>query len=239
MPMVGAKPPADSKTLGMLSSYSDWLSISSCHHLSKFVGLGAVDGQHQGLLHERVLQAGQLGVERDDAVTPRLVGESDQLMHGELRACRVRAKKTWISRRKAAPTTGIGYCSSTAPRVPPKTMMAAVGCSTCASLPPSSSSPATIPPRPISNPAKLLLSTSAPFRRGSRRCFGRRAVVGSQFGADQDGATEVPYPLDDLLGRLPYYQLFAAQQGDDRVWRFLDILDQVRVDAPGVCCSSG
>src|SRR5579859_389024 len=67
-------------------------------------------------------------------------------------------KKTCASRRTASTTVPSGYCSSTAPSVPPKTIIAAVGCTICPRLPPSSNSPATIPATASRTPPKLALS---------------------------------------------------------------------------------
>ena len=47
--------------------------------LRKLRGLGAVDGEHEGLLKKGILDGLQVGVERDDAVAAGLVGEGDQL----------------------------------------------------------------------------------------------------------------------------------------------------------------
>ncbi len=51
------------------------------HDLAQFVGLGAVDGQHEGLLEKGILDGLQIAVQRDDAVAAGLVGEGDQQMN--------------------------------------------------------------------------------------------------------------------------------------------------------------
>ncbi len=76
--MVGEKPPADSKTAGRRSSSSVVESSDDAHDLAQLRGFGAIDGEHEGLLKEGVLNGLQVGVERDDAVAARLVGEGDQ-----------------------------------------------------------------------------------------------------------------------------------------------------------------
>ncbi len=51
---------------------------ADAHDLAQLGGLGAVHGQHQGLLEEGILNGLQVGVQRDDAVAAGLVGEGDQ-----------------------------------------------------------------------------------------------------------------------------------------------------------------
>ena len=47
MPMVGANPPADSKTLGMFSSILGLIVQLQLHHLAQLLRFGAVDRQHE------------------------------------------------------------------------------------------------------------------------------------------------------------------------------------------------
>ena len=49
------------------------------HDLADFGGLGAVDGEHEGLFEEGIVDGGEVGVEGDDAVFAGLVGELDDL----------------------------------------------------------------------------------------------------------------------------------------------------------------
>src|SRR5271167_5038204 len=147
------------------------------------------------------------------------------------------SEKTVISRRKAVPTTGNGNCSITAPSVPPKTIMAAVGCRICEILPPSSSRPATTPPTPTASPAKLLLSTAG--LRCAGRGIGEAVRIGKVLmtgagrtlaGAPDDGATKLQHPLDHLTGGFTHHELLAVEQRDDRVRGLLDILNKVGVE---------
>ena len=52
------------------------------HDLADFAGLGAVDGEHEGLFEEGIGDGGEVGVERDDAASAGLVGEGDDLREG-------------------------------------------------------------------------------------------------------------------------------------------------------------
>ena len=52
---------------------------ADAHDLAQLRGLGAVDGQHEGLFQEGILDGLQVGVERDHAAAAGLVGEGDQL----------------------------------------------------------------------------------------------------------------------------------------------------------------
>ena len=49
------------------------------HDLADLAGLGAVDGEHEGLLEEGIGDGGEIGVERDDAALAGFVGEGDDL----------------------------------------------------------------------------------------------------------------------------------------------------------------
>ena len=45
------------------------------HDGAQLAGLGAIDGEHEGAAHEGIGDVGQFGVERDDAVAARLLGQ--------------------------------------------------------------------------------------------------------------------------------------------------------------------
>src|SRR5271157_3479792 len=149
----------------------------------------------------------------------------------------LRSTKTLASRRNAELTTGSGNCSITAPRVPPKTIIAAVGCKICEILPPSSNSPAMTPPTPTIKPATLLLSTvglRCAYRRvGEATGISELVAAGGRtaiLGAANDGAAELQDTFDHLPSGLAHHQLLAVEQGNDRVWRLLDIFDEVGVE---------
>src|SRR5579863_5452893 len=88
--------------------------------------------------------------------------------------------KTWPSLRNAWITVPMGNCSNTAPKVPPKTMRAAVGCRIWPRLPPSISNPAMMPATASSTPPMLDASMFLPRRtcgspqgkRSDRLCAG-------------------------------------------------------------------
>ena len=78
IPIVGAKPPA-------FSNGSDAGVVAGGHAVDLGVedvahelGVGAVDDQLQALLGELVVDLGDLGVERQQALAPGLLGERDE-----------------------------------------------------------------------------------------------------------------------------------------------------------------
>jgi hypothetical protein len=75
MPMVGEKPPADSKTAGSRSSMSPRESMLS-DMILRNSGLGAIDGERQRLAQKRLVDAFQIVVERNHSGAPRLVGKA-------------------------------------------------------------------------------------------------------------------------------------------------------------------
>src|SRR5208283_697038 len=236
MPMVGEKPPADSKTLGMLSSCSAWLSSSNCIILRS--SCGSVPST-ASIRDFRMNGSWMEGKSASRETMPSL-----RALLANTTSCRTtccgsswRSKNTLMSRRNAAPTTGSGNWSITAPRVPPKTIIAAVGCRICEILPPSSRSPATTPPTPMANPAKLLLSTvglrSAWRRIGEAMGVCELVAAGGRSAilcASKDSAAELQHAFDHLPGGLAHHQLLAVEQGDDGVRRLLDIFDEVGVE---------
>ena len=137
---------------------------ADAHDLAQFGGLGAVDGQHEGLLEKRILDGLQIGVERDDAVAAGLVGEGDQQVDELVVAACGARKRRGARLLNAASTVGSGNCSSTAPMVPPKTIRAAVGCRIWPRLPPSMSRPATMPAMARMTPPMLALSMNCSSR---------------------------------------------------------------------------
>ena len=67
MPMVGEYPPAASKTLASASACFSDLDEIQLHHLAEFLQVGAVDGQRQGFLEERVVDLFEILLQRNQA----------------------------------------------------------------------------------------------------------------------------------------------------------------------------
>ena len=126
MPTVGENPPAASKTLGDALFVLGLIIEFKLHHLAQFLGLGAVHRQHQRLVQKGFFDVLQFAVERHDAFLAGLVGETDDSF--TISWGRLGIEKDMGQRRTAPNTTGRGNCNITAPNVPPKTIMAAVGC---------------------------------------------------------------------------------------------------------------
>ena len=157
IPTVGANPPADFEHLGDVLFVLRLVVQLELHHLLQFLGLGAVDRQHQGLFQERIADLFHFAVERDDAFLAGLLGVAHDLADLRVRILAL-VEKHRAQASEGRSTTGRGNWIITAPSVPPKTIMAAVGCMICATLPPSSVSPSRMPPIATTTPPKLLLS---------------------------------------------------------------------------------
>ena len=75
IPMVGEKPPADSKTLRDFFFLLRLVVELEFHHLAQFLGFGAIDGQHERLLQRKGSSiVAEFLVERDDPFAPGLIG---------------------------------------------------------------------------------------------------------------------------------------------------------------------
>src|SRR5271169_6906560 len=133
-----------------------------------------------------------------------------------------------------------GNCSITAPRVPPRTMSAAVGWMICMIFPPSRVRPRIIPPAAMNTPAKLLLSrprliSRLLFFRATqlRRTFRsgwirlRRTEVGGDTRSDPPVGMNVKLvdQLEDIFERFAHNQFFAGEQGDHGVRSIFDELN--------------
>ena len=128
--MVGENPPADSKTAGRRSSFS------------------AVESRLT-----RMILRNSLGSVPSTALLAKATSSLSNWS-----SCLRGAEKMCPRLLKAASTVGSGNCSSTAPMVPPKTIMAAVGCRIWPRFPPSISNPAMMPARARMTPPTLPLS---------------------------------------------------------------------------------
>src|SRR5882762_7647614 len=158
MPMVGQNPPADSNTLGMCSSCSAWLSSSSSIILR--ISLGSVPSTAS--INDFLKKGSATLLSSESRATiPSFLALCAYFTISPINCCGSRegSTNTPPNRLTAAKTTFNGNCSSTAPNVPPKTIIAAVGCTICAILPPSKNNPNKIPPSARNSPPKLLLST--------------------------------------------------------------------------------
>src|SRR5580704_7236240 len=138
-------------------------------------------------------------------------------------------------------TTGSGNWSMTAPSVPPKTIMAAVGCTIWPRFPPSSRRPARIPPNARMIPPRLDLSTlslslgltAAWIGRPGDECVGRRRVPGKGESLKYR-ASEVDDAGEHFADFFENHNFFARDQSDQGVRRLLDELDQVGIDGEGL-----
>ena len=80
MPSVGAKPPAVANSAGDLRGGAAAMpSISDSRIVVHEIGVGAVDDQLEALARERVVDLGDVLLEREQAVAARLLGELDHL----------------------------------------------------------------------------------------------------------------------------------------------------------------
>jgi hypothetical protein len=111
--------------------------------------------------------------------------------------------------------------------VPPKTIIAAVGCRIWEILPPSSSNPPMIPISPSSTPLTLPLSTPAILRLGGRRRVRGAGHEVPRAHAGKQSAPEFNHADDDLVHWFLNEIFFSIEQRDDGVRTLLDILDQV------------
>jgi len=96
------------------------------HHFANFLWLGAVHSEHEGFFEKRIGHGAEFRVERNDAALAGFIGESDDFADELARVAR-RITKNLARLLIAAKTTLSGNCSMIAPRVPPRTIKAAVG----------------------------------------------------------------------------------------------------------------
>src|SRR5580658_495381 len=167
--------------------------------------------------------------------------------------CRV-SKKTAGNLAAARRSRSIGVVTITAPRVPPRTMMAAVSCATSVTLPFSSTSPPRMPVSARAKPPMVARSRRRPdsFFAESRagavvfamaystsiavHGIVRRPAQSVHAGGrierntPVDSPAEFHYPPDYLFGRFQHHQLLSAGQTDHRVGSDLDQFDEVGIE---------
>src|ERR1035438_324643 len=165
------------------------------------------------------------------------------------------SKKTVNSLPAALRKRPIGVVTITAPRVPPRTMMAAVNCATSLTLPSSSTSPPRIPASararpptvarsgrrpgllPLESGAGAVVSVCAMFdsiSAGKRGRVRRDAPPFREGRAEEraaiDGPPELHHPPDYLFGSFQHHQLLPRGQTDHRIGGHLDPFDEIRVE---------
>src|SRR5277367_1646570 len=243
MPTVGEKPPADSNTRGMLSSRSPRLSSSSCMMARSSLGSVPSTANIRDFFRKGSLM---LSMSRSSETIPsrRAFCAYTTISLTTCRGFSSCSKKTVAREPNAVSTMDSGNCSITAPRVPPKTMSAAVGWMICMIFPPSRVRPRIIPPAAMSTPAQLLLSRPRLISRllffcatRLRRTFQRgwirfrRAEVGGNTRSDSPLGMNVKFvdQLEDIFERFAHNQFFACEQGDHGVWSIFDELNQIGV----------
>src|ERR1035437_8274216 len=167
------------------------------------------------------------------------------------------SKNTSPSPRKARITVAIGIVTSTAPKVPPSTIMAAVNCARSWMLPFSRSSPPIIPPIASAIPEMVAMSGRNPpdfagfvaalagasigvglaaavvamGSIGDRFVLAgrRRVVAGRRRVVVEHSPPELHDALHYFIGGLAHAQNLAGCQRDYGVRRHVDVLNQIRV----------
>ena len=130
MPSVGAKPPAVVKRLPrsrVARRHAVDLRLEDRVHE---VGVGAVDDELQALARERVVDLGDVVLEREQAVAARLLGQLDHLADGPGRVdrrCRLNAMIASLGHALHR-TSDSSWTPSWRRPVPPMTMIRAPGC---------------------------------------------------------------------------------------------------------------
>ncbi len=162
MPMVGENPPADSNTWGIVASCSCLLSSSSSIILRSSCGsVPSTASMSDFLRNGSSIFANS---ESSDTMPSRRALFAYLTISAiSVAGSRLGSRKMCASLRNAESATGRGNWMSTAPMVPPNTIMAAVGCKICPRLPPSSNKPARIPPTASSTPPNVALSKLLPL----------------------------------------------------------------------------
>src|SRR5271157_3943552 len=167
----------------------------------------------------------------------------------ELACSRKAHRKPLTARRK----TGSGVVTSTAPRVPPSTIRAAVACATSWILPFSSSSPpmmpvSRLPERCFGGPGGLRsgfgsgchgsLVRVLGFLRGSGlfqapNQIGRVAQSGRIAGGREDAPPEFDNTPYHFFGGLTHPQNLSGGQRNHGIRRHVDMFDQIGVQNHG------
>src|SRR5579883_353376 len=135
-----------------------------------------------------------------------------------------------------------GVLTSTAPRVPPRTIMAAVNCEMSLSDPPSRIRPPTIARTAITSPPKVVKSSfgfgapgagleSAMLFLSDRRHYAWRLHQHQRRMRNRPPVLDDA--LDDFFRALEDDQLLIVGEGDDRVGCRVDILDQFGIQDKG------
>src|ERR1017187_1954026 len=166
------------------------------------------------------------------------------------------SKKTAGNLALARRRRSIGVVTITAPRVPPRTMMAAVSCATSFTLPCSSTRPPRMPASARAKPPNVARSGRCPdgffasfaesgagavvsamsysISTAISSLAGRRALPGRDGRTEQnaavDGSTELHHPPDYLFGGFQHHQFLPSGQTDHRVGGHLDRLNEVRIE---------
>src|ERR1019366_271178 len=166
------------------------------------------------------------------------------------------SKKTAGNLPAARRRRSIGVVTITAPRVPPRTMMAAVSCATSFTLPCSSTRPPRMPTSARARPPSVARSGRCPdcffaffaesgvgavvsamsysISTAVHGFVGGRALPGQDGRTEQnaavDGPAELHHPPDYLFGGFQHYQLLPGGQTDHRVGCHLDRFDEVRIE---------
>src|ERR1035441_4075739 len=161
--------------------------------------------------------------------------------------CSMMAPGAWLVSRKtegnlpaALRRRSIGVVTITAPKVPPRTMMAAVSCATSFTLPCSSTKPPRMPPTASAKPPRVARSgrrpdvffalfagsgvgtvvsaMSCPISTAVRGLVGRRALPGRDRWTEQnaavDGPAELHHPPDHLFGGFQHDLFLPGGQTD-------------------------
>src|ERR1039458_6104127 len=171
MPMVGENPPADSKTMGSRSSRSMVESRLTLMILRSSLGWVPSTASMRGCLRNGSWMVCR-SASRETTPLRRALLAKETSRRMSWSFCLRGAAKTCARLRKAATTVVSGNWRSTAPRVPPKTIRAAVGCRIWPRLPPSMSNPAIMPATARKTPPILALSMNC----SSRNQAGRRRL---------------------------------------------------------------
>src|SRR5581483_4135916 len=123
--------------------------------------------------------------------------------------------------------TDSGVVTITAPMVPPRTIRAAVTCCTSLSLPPSSNRPPRIPAKASRRP-----------RTVERSIFPFLFMAASAFRG-KHRAAEGADPLYHFIRRFEHHEALAGGQDDDRIGRYFNMFDKIRVQHDGDVIEAG
>src|SRR6185437_7110404 len=232
MPMVGENPPAASNTCTTFSACSEWLPISTSMLLRSSLAWVPSTASIMAL---RRKGASMVSRSLSSETMPSL-----RALWAKPTICSTKALKsgsvnrnTILASLKARTTTSRGNCSMIAPRVPPKTIRAAVGWRIWARLPPSIISPVTMPPMATSNPIELRRSTLASAAVWHDNHRPPAQGLGRQLAPVLADAPQ------DLVGLLLDRQFFPVAQRHHGVLGLLDELDQVGVEDQALMVQAG